>query len=109
MDKLSLENIATNVAAYTVGGVPLITYVFLAVSAVLVGTMFQEEQEEEQVEEKVDVVEVEDPLKVEDEVEEIPYYKEEKSGGSSATRKTKRKGKKKPKRKRKLSKRSSLT
>ena len=107
MDKLSLENIATNVSAYTVGGVPLITYVFLAVSAILVGTMFQEEKElEEELEDEKTVVK-EDILpfvKEEVEVEEEDYGKEEKrGGGKKGPRKTK---KKKPKRKRKHSKKS---
>ena len=46
LQKISPHNIATKATAYSVGGVPLITYGFIGVTAVLLGTVHMLDKEE---------------------------------------------------------------
>ena len=107
---ISLENIATKATSFTIGGVPLVTYGFLAITAILVATMVTSDTDDEKGEKQgnaekpqVESNETKEPPPREEEREEEPEEenpKEEFSGGSSSRRKrTKRNRKKKPKRK----------
>jgi hypothetical protein len=40
LQQLSLENISDKATAYTVGGTPAVTYIFIALSAIMLGYMF---------------------------------------------------------------------
>lgn len=108
---MSLENIATKATSFTIGGVPLVTYGFLAITAILVATMVTSDTDDEKGEKQGNAEKPqaesnetkEPPPREEEEREEEPEEenpKEEFSGGSSSRRKrTKRNRKKKPKRK----------
>ena len=122
----SLERIATQATTYTVNGVPVVTYACMAITAVLIGTMYFFDEADDSIKneynrkkaDKYDEVEEEDDAaELEEEEEEEERQKQEdekeidntdgiKQGGGSKKKKKKTKKKtKKSKPKRKLSKR----
>jgi hypothetical protein len=81
-----LKNLATKVTTYTVGGVPLMTYGSLGITAALIGTMIFYEGTTTEVEEEV-AEEKEEPPEPTEEIKS--------GGGNKKKRKTRRRKHKK--------------
>jgi hypothetical protein len=91
------KKLATQATTYTVGGIPLITYGCIGITASLLGVMFFNDSGSDQSKEDETAAKKEPEPETEVEPDEETPQKEEQKGGKRKKRKTRRKKSKRKK------------